>query len=102
MGRDGTLEGDTKIPNIHGGTVIITKVDVVTGDPLADCEITVYDADHNSVFRQMTDLNGKIYFYTTKAGTYSFKETKSCDGYYLNDDEYYFVIDSEMTVTGTV
>ena len=102
VGRDGTLEGDTKIPNIHGGTVIITKVDVVTGDPLADCEITVYDADHNSVFRQMTDLNGKIYFYTTKAGTYSFKETKSCDGYYLNDDEYYFVIDSEMTVTGTV
>ena len=102
VGKDGTIEGDDRIPNVHGGTVIITKVDAVTGDPLEGCEISIYDTDHNCVFKQETDANGRIYFYTTKAGHYMYKETKTCDGYYLNEDEYIFTIERDLTVTGTV
>ena len=40
--EDGFLDGDTSIANIRGGTVIINKVNVVTGNPVAGCEITVY------------------------------------------------------------
>lgn len=102
VGENGELTGDTRIPNVHGGTVVITKVDIITGDPLEGCEISVYDAENNQVFKQVTDASGKIYFYTTKAGTYTYKETQTCDGYYLNEDVYSFTIEADLTVKGTV
>ena len=64
---DGTIEGDTEIPNVHGGTVVITKTDVITGIPLEGCEISIYRAGDTAsgrrepVFTQKTDKKGRIY-----------------------------------------
>ena len=124
----GNMTGDVEIANVHGGTVVIRKTDVVTGDPLADCEITVWkvvvDEEATAakiakakkdkkdvskvepvtkrieVFKQFTDKKGRIYFYTDDFGTFVFKETNSCDGFYLNTDEYTFTINEDLTVTG--
>lgn len=106
---DGTLTGDVQITNVHGGTVIITKTDVVTGDPVADCEVSVYKVtkvngkdQRELVFKQNTDARGRIYFYTAEPGNYIYKETKTCYGYYLNEDEFAFTIADDLTVKGTV
>lgn len=121
----GVLSGNTEISNVHGGTIVITKTDVVTGTPLAGCEITVWQvvvdeeataakaARENKpidkvtpvtkrveVFRQTTDEKGRIYFYTDEFGSFVFRETKARDGYYLNEEEYSFVINEDLTVTG--
>jgi len=106
VGEDGTLEGDTEIPNVHGGTVVITKTDVITGVPLSGCEISVYKViDESSdkrelVFKQRTDSKGRIYFYTLDKGTYVFKETAICDGYYLNEEEFIFKIKADGSIEG--
>ena len=106
VNMDGTLSGDDKIPNVHGGTVIITKTDIVTGEPVADCEVTIYrvisEGKREEVFKQKTDKYGRIYFYTSTPGNYIFKETATCYGYYLNEDEFSFTISSDLKVSGTV
>ncbi len=139
--EDGSLEGDLEIGNVRGGTVVITKVDVITGDPVEGCEVTIYrikekvdkkatqkaieeaaakagvpveefdsskvepimkEASRKEVFKQTTDKNGRIYFYTTTPGKYVYKETMTRTGYYLNEDEYTFEVAEDLTVTGTV
>lgn len=103
---EGNLYGDTEIPNVHGGTVVITKTDAVTGLPLEGCEISVYklvDSATNKqefVFKQKTDQKGRIYFYTVDKGTYVYKETATIDGYYLNTEEYTFTIGNNQTLSG--
>ena len=99
---DGTLEGDTEIPNAQGGTVILSKSDMVSGKPLADCEIAVYDANHHEIIRSKTDERGHVYLSGLLPGTYYFRETASCSGYYLNEEEYSFEISKEQLVSGTV
>ena len=104
--EDGTIEGDTEIPNVHGGTVVITKTDVITGIPLEGCEISIYRAGDTAsgrrepVFSQKTDKKGRIYFYTLEKGTYVYKETGTCDGYYLNEEEYVFSIKADGSIEG--
>ena len=106
VGEDGTIEGDTEIPNVHGGTVVITKTDVITGTPLSGCEISVYKVTDEStdrrelVFKQTTDGKGRIYFYTLDKGTYVYKETATREGYYLNEEEYVFKINADGSVEG--
>ena len=106
VGEDGSIHGDTEIPNVHGGTVVITKTDVITGTPLAGCEISVYkladgDSDKRElVFKQKTDGKGRIYFYTLDKGSYVYKETLTINGYYLNDEEYAFKINDDGSIEG--
>lgn len=52
------------------------------------------------VFKQRTDSKGRIYFYTLDKGTYVFKETVSCDGYYLNEEEFVFKIKADGNIEG--
>ena len=125
IAANGVATGDIEIPNIRGGTVVITKTDVITGEPLSNCEITVYkevrdDAATEAaarkenrsvseikpvmqrveVFRQTTDSRGRIYFYTDETGSFTFRETATRSGYYLNEDEYSFTIHENLTITG--
>ena len=106
VGEEGAIEGDTEIPNVHGGTVVITKTDAITGIPLSGCEISVYKVTDETadkrelVFKQKTDSKGRIYFYTLDKGTYVFKETIGCDGYYLNEEEFVFKIKADGSVEG--
>lgn len=103
VGEDGAIDGETEIPNVHGGTIVITKTDVITGTPLADCEISIYkmmNGNKELVFKQKTDQKGRIYFYTLEKGSYVYKETATCGGYYLNDEEYAFTIREDGSVEG--
>ena len=103
VGEDGSIDGETEVPNVHGGTVVITKTDVITGTPLADCEISVYKASGGAkepIFKQKTDGKGRIYFYTLEKGTYIYKETVTREGYYLNDEEFSFTIREDGSVEG--
>ena len=52
------------------------------------------------VFKQVTDQKGRIYFYTDDIGLFTFKETATCEGYYLNDEEYSFTINADLTISG--
>lgn len=122
---NGVATGDIEIPNIRGGTVVITKTDVITGEPLSNCEISVYREivdneateaaarkedkqvseirpvmKREEVFRQTTDSRGRIYFYTDEVGSFVFRETATRTGYYLNEDEYSFTIHDNLTITG--
>nr|MCR5072864.1 hypothetical protein [Clostridiales bacterium] len=122
---NGVATGDIEIPNIRGGTVVITKTDVITGEPLSNCEISVYREivdneateaaarkedkqvseirpvmKREEVFRQTTDSRGRIYFYTDEVGSFVFRETATRTGYYLNEDEYSFTIHENLTITG--
>ena len=111
---DGTLTGDVEIGNIRGGTVVVTKTDVITGDPVPGCEVTVYriiktagtngivKETFEEVFKQETDSRGRIYFYIGEPGEYMYKETKTIYGYYLNEEQYRFRIAEDFTVTGDV
>ena len=125
ISANGVATGDLEIPNVHGGTVVITKTDVITGLPLRGCEITIYhevtdtEATEQAakkagksvseiqpikrimpVFKQVTDQKGRIYFYTDDIGLFTFKETATCEGYYLNDEEYSFTINADLTISG--
>lgn len=129
VGEDGTLTGADKIPNVHIGSIVISKTDIITGDPVPGCEVTIYkevnpvkqDKDGNDVLDEngepvldtskkelvavqtsVTDEKGKIYFYTTEPGKYFYKETKTVYGYYLNEDQFSFTINEDRTVTGDV
>lgn len=39
---DGNVTGEIEIANVRGGSVVINKTDVITGDAVPGCEITVY------------------------------------------------------------
>ena len=100
----GNADVELRIANVRGGTVVIKKIDVITGDPLKGCEITVYrileGGKREEVFKQQTDAKGLIYFHTDVPGEYVYKETVSIDGYYLNSDEQYFKIGEDGRISG--
>ena len=100
----GNADVELRIANVRGGTVVIKKIDVITGDPLKGCEITVYrileGGKREEVFKQQTDAKGLVYFHTDVPGEYVYKETVSIDGYYLNSDEQYFKIGEDGRISG--
>ncbi len=100
--EDGRAEGDLEIPNVRPGTVVVTKTDIVTGDPLPDCEICFRSAQGEELFRQRTDRFGRVYFQPDSPGAYAYRETAGCAGYYLDEEEYWFTVDGDLTVRGTV
>ncbi len=122
---NGVATGDIEIPNVRGGTVVISKTDAITGQPLSGCEVTIYkdviDEEATAraaaaankevseitpvmksvtVFTQKTDSKGRIYFYTDDFGKFYYRETATRSGYYLNDEEYTFTINQDLTITG--
>lgn len=99
VNQDGTVTGTTGFKDIRTGTVIITKTDVIDGQSIPGAEITVTDKSGNIVFKQVTDEEGKIYFFPPKAGSYTFYESYSPDGYYLNEDHCTFTVDKDGNVT---
>lgn len=123
------------IRNVHGGTVVISKTDLITGRPVEGCEVAIYayvkkgltatdegymvpvdpddpesmkaagvedksELEKVEVFRQTTDKKGRIYFFTDKPGKYFYRELKAANGYYLNEDEFSFIINEDLSVKG--
>ena len=76
------------------------KVDGKTGERLANAEITVYRPDGSVYFTGMTGPSGTVRFEKPGEGTYTFKETKEPEGYYLNDTVYQFTVTASGAVEG--
>ncbi len=78
----------------------ITKTDLTTAEPIAGAEITIYDADGNEVFKEVTKEDGTVTAFYLPTGTYKFKETTAPEGYVLNEEVFTFTVDEEGHVTG--
>ena len=74
------------------GDVLITKVDVVTSEPLPDTGIRIYDEDGNIIVEGRTDENGEFYFEELEYGKYYYQEFDAPDGYIIDENKYPFEI----------
>lgn len=101
---DGTMEGDTDLLNMHTGTVVLTKTNEQTKEPVEGATIAVFKKEGNSyteLFRQTTDKYGRIYFWPDNmTGTLYYREVAAPAGYYLDDDMHSFTIKPDFSVTG--
>ena len=90
--------------NVPKGGVLVKKVDAVTNAPISDVEFLVTDADGNYI----GNANGK--FVTDSAGTFTItdvapdttliiKETRTKDGYILDDTPQTVKVKSDEVVT---
>ena len=73
------------------GTVYITKLDKVNNLPVSGCEIEVYNAKGDAIFKGKTDQDGRVateLFY----GKYTYKEIKAPEGYVLDNTVHEFAI----------
>lgn len=75
-------------------------MDGKTGERLANAEITVYRPDGSVYFTGVTGPSGTVRFEKPGEGTYTFKETKAPEGYYLNDTVYQFTVTASGAVEG--
>ena len=107
--------GDTQTLNIYNrpkGSLVITKVDSITREPLSGAEfrITTSDgrlADNNEGLTSssglyVTDENGQIYLTKLTPATYVITETKAPDNYKLSSGAQTVVVTAADTQTVTV
>ncbi len=97
--EDGSIDGDTKISNMPT-EVTLHKSDIITGLPVADAELEVFDAENISVYKGKTDESGMLVITHLPIGDYTFIETKSPDGYTISNEVKAFSIDEYGVVTG--
>ncbi|WP_067841425.1 SpaA isopeptide-forming pilin-related protein [Amphibacillus sediminis] len=75
------------------GSVVLTKVDDETEEPLTDVGFALLDADQNVILTDLkTDQAGQIVVEDLKPGEYFFQETEPLSGYHANEDLYPFTI----------
>lgn len=77
-------------------SLLISKTDLSTGEPIPDTTITIYqkqDDDSWKIYYQgKTDEKGEIFIQYLPYGEYYFAETEAAEGYILNDEPHYFEI----------
>ena len=81
--------------------VTLTKADLTTEKPVPGATVEIYGKDGKLFYKGVTDKDGKITIRELPAGTHTFKETISPDGYALNVNTFSFEIDAYGKVTGT-
>ncbi len=75
------------------GIVEFLKVDSETGDPLANAEIEIYNADTDElVFSGITGTDGIIVFENVEYGRYYLIEKNAPESYITSDEKIYFEI----------
>ena len=86
------------------GSIVISKTDISTSEPIPNTLIEVYTEDGNLIYSGRTDENGNIQIDELMVGKYYFVEKEAAEGYVLNPEEMYFeisengeVVKSEIT-----
>ena len=79
---------------------VITKTDITGKQPVPGATVEIYDADGKSVYKAVTDKDGKISTMTLAPGKYTFKETLAPEGFALNPNTMSFEIKPDGTIHG--
>lgn len=80
--------------------VELEKTDVSDGNPIPGAVIRVTDEQDNIIFEGETNNEGSVILRELPAGSYTFFETVSPDGWALNTEVFSFYIDEYGKVTG--
>ena len=74
------------------GTLVFTKTDVSTSEPLPNTLIEIYNEKDELVYSGRTDENGEITIEELRYGKYYILEKEAPEGYTLNPEKMYFEI----------
>ena len=99
VAADGTVTGDMTMEN-NRIELVITKTDVTGKQPVPGATVEIFDADGKSVYKAVTDKDGKISTMTLAPGKYTFKETLAPEGFALNPNTMNFEIKPDGTIHG--
>ena len=67
------------------GSIIVTKIDSETDEPLAGVHFVLKDSGGSVVAQGDTESDGRLYFEDMPVGTYTLIETSTLSGYVLDD-----------------
>ena len=91
--EDGEIVKSEITNKIITGTLILTKVDISTQEPLPNTLIEIYDAKTDElIFSGRTDEEGIITIKELKYGEYYFIEKEAPEGYEINPEKMYFEV----------
>lgn len=96
---DGTVTGGMTLSN-EKIEAVITKTDITGKQPIPGATVEIFDADGKSVYKAVTDKDGKISTMTLAPGKYTFKETMAPEGFALNANTMSFEIKPDGTIRG--
>lgn len=96
---DGTVTGGMTLSN-EKIEAVITKTDITGKQPIPGATVEIFDADGKSVYKAVTDKDGKISTMTLAPGKYTFKETLAPEGFALNPNTMNFEIKPDGTIHG--
>ncbi len=99
VGVDGSVTGDMTLEN-EKIEVVITKTDITGKTPVPGATVEIFDAAGKSVYKAVTDKDGKISTMTLAPGKYTFKETLAPEGFALNPNIMSFEIKPDGTIHG--
>ena len=99
VAADGTVTGDMTMEN-NRIELVITKTDITGKQPIPGATVEIFDADGKSVYKAVTDKDGKISTMTLAPGKYTFKETLAPEGFALNPNTMNFEIKPNGTIHG--
>ena len=99
VAADGTVTGDMTMEN-NRIELVITKTDITGKQPIPGATVEIFDADGKSVYKAVTDKDGKISTMTLAPGKYTFKETLAPEGFALNPNTMNFEIKPDGTIHG--
>lgn len=74
------------------GTLVFSKLDVSTSEPLPNTLIEIYNDKDELVYSGRTDDNGEITIENLRYGKYYILEKEAPEGYTLNEEKMYFEI----------
>ena len=80
------------------GQLEIIKIDSFSKDKLPNTTFQLYRDDNEFIMELITNKEGKIELSNIPLGSYYIVETKSNDGYMLNNKRIYFDIDEDKKV----
>lgn len=84
--------------NLKSSKVSFTKIDSVSGKPIANTYISIYSENDDLIYTGRTDENGKIVFESLPIGNYYYIETKAADGYVIDNEKITFKVTGEDEV----